>query len=131
MLRYRLMHPPLEFCFHLMKLGGQPLPHGGATNQKLATSVYSARVGQPEEVEGLRFSPAVETSAVSARKASVPDQAGLLRMEFQREPLESVMQGLFEASGIILILETDNEIVGPSNYDDVSARLALPPLVCP
>lgn len=125
------MHPPLEFCFHLMEFGGQPLPHGGATNQKLACLVYPTCVGQSKEVECFRFSPSFETPAVSARKASEPDQARLLRVEFQREPLESVMQSFLETYCIVLVLETNNEVVGPSNHDDVSARVALPPLVCP
>jgi hypothetical protein len=90
----------------LLKFGGQPLPHGSATNHKLASLVHPTCVGEAEKVESLRFLPPVETPAVPVRKASEPDEACLVRVEFQREPLESVTQSLREACCIILVLES-------------------------
>src|SRR6516225_8011689 len=86
---------------------------------------------EAEEVERLRFLPSIEAPTVLVREATEPDEARLLRMKFQREPLEPVAQCLLKANGIGLVLETHDEVVGPSNDDDVAARLASPPLVRP
>jgi len=44
------MHTLSEFRFDLMKLGGQPLLRGGATNPKLSSPVHSTRVGKTEDM---------------------------------------------------------------------------------
>lgn len=72
-----------------------------------------------------------KTPTVSVRKATESDQAGLFRMQFQRESLEPLAQCLGKAFGFIRVLKTDDEIVGPANNDDISFRMSLPPLLDP
>src|SRR5439155_9628500 len=86
---------------------------------------------EAEKVEGLWFPFPVETPAVPVCKTAEPDHAGFLRVEFQRESLKSIAQFIRETFGIVLILETHNEVVGPSNNDHVAARRTSPPLLCP
>jgi len=109
-----------------MKLGGQPPLHGGATDQKLPCSIYSARVSKAEKVEGLWFPLPVEPPAVPVCEATEPYQARFLRVEFQRESPESLAQFLLEASSIILIL-SKAEIARRLEIGRTSVRRMLVP----
>src|SRR5438132_2935302 len=100
-------------------------------NQERACAVYATRMGEADKVEGLWFPLPVETLAVPVRKTAEPDQASFLGVEFQRESLKSIAQFIRETSGIVLVLETDNEVIGPSNDDHVATRITSPPLLCP
>ena len=77
------MHAPPEFRLDLLKLGGEPLLHGGPTDQKLPVPGHTAVVGEPEEVESFRLPLTLETLRVPPREAAEPDESRLLRMEVQ------------------------------------------------
>lgn len=93
--------------------------------------VNTTVVGKPEEVEGLWLAPPIKALTVSPRKPPKTYQAGLVRVEFQRELLESVAQIRVEALCIALVLETYYEVVSPANDNHVATCLALPPLIRP
>ena len=88
-------------------------------------------MSKSEKVEGFWFPFTVETPAVPVGKTAEPDQTGFLRVEFQRKSLKPIAQFIRETFGIILVLETHNEVVGPSNDDHVATRRTSPPLLCP
>ncbi|PYV28483.1 MAG: hypothetical protein DMG27_01065 [Acidobacteria bacterium] len=121
-----VVQAPSKSRFDLMKLGGQPPLHGGATDQKLPCSIYSARVSKAEKVEGLWFPLPVEPPAVPVCEATEPYQARFLRVEFQRESPESLAQFLLEASSIILIL-SKAEIARRLEIGRTSVRRMLVP----
>src|SRR6202035_4850219 len=85
---------------------------------------------QPQKIERLGLSPS-KTPTVPVRIAAESDQAGLLRMQLQRESLEPIAQGLGKVLSLIRVLKSDDKIVGPSNDDDIALRLALPPVLRP
>src|SRR5579863_4254504 len=58
--------------------------------------------------------------AVPACEASEPDQACLLRVEFQQESLESLAHFVLEASCVVPVLESQDTI-GPTNDDHIAA----------
>ena len=126
-----LMHSLSEFRFYLMKLGGQPLLHGGATNQKLSSRLTPQEWVKPRKlnVSGFRF----PSKRLLSRRAKRPNRIKRVfsRVELQRESLKPIAQFFREASGIVLVLETHNEIIGPSNDDHVATRITSPPLLCP
>jgi hypothetical protein len=126
-----LVHAPPKFRFNLLKLGGQPPLHGGATDQELPVPVHPTGVSESEKVEGLWFPLPVEAPAVPPRKATEPDQACFLRVEYQRESLESLAPFLQKTPAIVLILETHNKVIRPSNDDRVAASPPSSPRVCP
>ena len=83
-----------------------------------------------QKIESLGLSPA-KTPTVPVRKATESDQAGLFRMKLQRESLKPLAQCLGEAFCLVRMLKADDEIVGPSNDDDITFRMALSPVLCP
>jgi hypothetical protein len=70
----------------------------------------SKTCGKAEEVESLRFAEPT-LLAVHRRLAAELDQAGLLRMERQSERLKPRTHRIEETTGVLLVLETGNQIV--------------------
>ena len=52
-------------------------------------------------------------------------------MKLQREPLKPLAQCLGKAFCLVGVLETNDEIVGPSNDDNITFRMALSPVLSP
>jgi glycosyltransferase 2 family protein len=91
---------------HLLLKFPERRPHAVASgfpfDQELAPAACSTNEGKAEKVEGFRFSqPALSASV--RREAAKLDQAGLLRMECQRELLQSISHCFPEAPGIFLV----------------------------
>ncbi len=59
------------------------------------------------------------------------DQAGLLRMERQSERLKPRTHRIEETTGVPLVLETGNQIVGVPHDDHVAGGLAPSPACGP
>ena len=130
LVRHGMMHALPQLCFDLMKFCGKPLLHGGAANLKRAVPVPTTRVRQTQKIERFSLAPA-KAPTVPVRKTTESDQAGLFRMKFQREPLEPLAQCCGKAFCLIRVLKSDDEIVGPSNDDDIAFSVTLPPVLCP
>ena len=65
------------------------------------------------------------------RKAAELDQSGLVRMKRQRELLQPRAHLVQEASGVSLVLEADDEVVGIPHDDHVARGLAPSPALGP
>src|SRR5260370_24096387 len=87
--RQRLMHPLPKRGLHLFQLGEESLSDGFAQHEELAVLPgLSAYVREPQEVKRLRFALSPLLS-VYGRKPPKLNQAGLVRMKFQLELLQS------------------------------------------
>src|SRR5215471_18911129 len=81
-----LMHPLPQFPFDLPKLDPHAIASALSTQKIPALARFTADVGEAQEVEGFRLSePALRASF--RRMAAKLDQAGLIRMQRQRELL--------------------------------------------
>src|SRR5271169_1461792 len=83
----RLMHPPSQFLLDLRELCPHAITPGFPFEEEFAPSGLTADVDEPQELEGLRFSKPTPGASVR-RMATKLDQAGLIRIERQRELLQ-------------------------------------------
>ena len=85
---------------------------------------------KPKERERLRFAkPAL--SAPVRRVAAELDQSGFVRMERQRKLTQPLTHRLQEAPGVVLVLETDDDVVGVAHDDHVARGLTPSPAFGP
>ncbi len=81
-------------------------------------------MGEPEERKRLRFTDTAPP-AVDRRMAGELDEAGLVRMQRERELLQPPPQVRQKASGLGLVFEADDDIIGIAHDDDVTLGMAL------
>ena len=67
----------------------------------------------------------------SAPRSAELDQAGLLRMQRQRELPQPFAHRVPEAPGVVLTLEADDDVVGIPDHDHVARGLAPSPAFGP
>src|SRR5262249_2231392 len=97
---------------------------------ELALARPPADENEAQDLEGFRLAePALRSS--SRRKAAKLDQAGLFRMQRQRELLQPFTHRVPEAPGVTFMLETDDEIVSISHDDHVTRGLVPSPAFSP
>ncbi len=70
-------------------------------------------------------------SASFRRKAAKLDQAGLVRVERQRELLEPLAHIVPEAPGVSLVLEADDNVISIAHEDHVARGLVPSPALGP
>ena len=78
-----------HLLFHLLELSQQAVAPGLPFEQEFAVATSAANEGKAEKVESFRFSEAALSASVR-REAAKLDQAGLVRMEGQRELPQSL-----------------------------------------
>ena len=107
-------------------------PRSGETSicRCAAAARTSADEREPQELEGFRFAKAAP-SALDRCKAAKLDQAGLIRVKRQRVFPQSLAHRIPESSGVGLILEANDDIVGVSYDDHVTRRLTPSPALGP
>src|SRR5262252_1629489 len=109
----RFVHAPSQFLLDPPERCPHAIAPCCSFDKELPTAVAFTDEGKAKKVEGLRFSePAV--SASFRRKAAELDQAGLVRIERQRELLEPLAHIVPEAPGVRLVLEADDKSGGIS-----------------
>src|SRR6516225_4339995 len=81
----RFVHAPPQFLLDLPERCPHAIAPCCSFDKELPTAVAFADEGKPKKVEGLRFSEPAPSSSF-CRKAAELDQAGLVRIERQREP---------------------------------------------
>ncbi len=86
--------------------------------------------GEAQEVEGLRLAK-TPPFAVGRRMAAERDQAGLVRVERQRKLLEPCAHRIEEPTGVGLVLEAGNNVIGIPDDDHVASGLAPSPAFGP
>src|SRR5215469_12895508 len=80
----RLMHPPSQLCLKFLELGAHAVWPGLPLELEMALPGLAADEREAQKTEGFRFAePALPTC--DRGKAAKLDQAGLLRMQRQRE----------------------------------------------
>jgi hypothetical protein len=84
-------------------------------------------VRKAEEVEGLWF-PLTTPLAPFACPTPKLNEARLVRVQFEVEPVESLPQVAPKLLGVVFVLEADNEIVTVSHDNDVSPCVPAAPL---
>src|SRR5207245_5173349 len=80
-----------------------------------------------EEVEGLWF-PLATPLAPFACPTPKLTEARLVRVQFEREPVESLPQVAQKRLGVVFVLEADNAIVTVPHDNDVSPCVPAAPL---
>ena len=90
----------------------------------------TADVRETQKIEGLRLSQPALLS-VDRRKAAKFDQARLVRVERQRELLQSFPQCHQESMGIVGSFKADHHIIGVAHDDDVATGVMFAPVVDP
>src|SRR4051812_40603941 len=113
-----LVPAPSQLFLDLLK----PHPHAVAPGlpfeQEAPLAGSAADEGEAQEGEGLRLAePALGASGRS--KAAKLDQAGLVRMQRQRELLQPRAHVVPEAPGIGLMLEADHDVICVAQDDHV------------
>src|SRR6478736_7006921 len=125
-----LMHPPSQFLLDLRELCPHAITPGSPFKEEFAPSGLTADVGEPQELEGLRLSEPAPGASVY-RMATKLDQAGLLRIERQRELLQPLAHYIPEAPGVSLVLKPNDDVVGIAHNDHVTRGLAPSPAFGP
>src|SRR5712692_5581940 len=101
-----------------------PLDH------ELSTSSCPAVVGESQEVESLWSSPTRLRSSLSGEPPKL-DQSSLALIERQAKLGQSLPERYQQPSRIILMLGSNDTIVGVPHDHDLAARIPLAPLVYP
>src|SRR5512134_3720263 len=122
----RLVPSPPHLLLDLPELGSHAVTPGLPFDQEVAPTALAADEGKAQEVEGLRFSEPAP-GALCRRVAAELDQAGLVRMERQRELLQPRTHRVPEAVGVGLAFETDDAVIGKTHDDHVAHGLTPSP----
>ena len=126
----RPVHTPSQVLLDFLELHPHAVAAGFPLEREAPAARSSADEGEAQEVEGLRLAKPAPISSFR-RKAAELDQAGLVRMSDSanfRQPLAHLLP---EASGIALMLEPDDDIVGVADDDHVARGLAPSPAFGP
>lgn len=124
------MHPPLQLFLDSLQLGTHPVSASLPFKLECASSGAPTDVGKSEKVERLRFAK-TSFGSMFNRIAAKLNQPGLVRMQRQCKLLQPLSHIREKASGIDLMLKTDNTIVGIAHNDDVTLSMVASPPVCP
>jgi hypothetical protein len=87
-------------------------------------------MSKTEEIEGLRLALPQATTLGSGIGAKL-DQARLVWMEGKTEAFETFPEVSKESFRLLLILESQDEVVSLAHDDNVTACVAASPLLCP
>src|SRR5215207_1136539 len=124
------MQPPSQLLLDLRELRPHAVAPGFSAEQELALPRPAADEGEAQEGEGLRLAETTP-GALDRREAAELDQAGLVRMQRQREPLQPLAHRVPEAPGVGLMLEAEYEIIGVAHDDHVARGLTPSPALGP
>src|SRR5712692_5361587 len=124
------MQAPSKLGLDLLELRLQPSTFGLANHRKPAFPRFSTDVGKSEKVEGFRFAQALPPS-VRGRKPTELQQTRLLRVQFQAEFQESLLQLCQEIFSIRSVLKSHNDVIGEAHDDNIAVRRPLTPLLHP
>jgi hypothetical protein len=97
---------------------------------EIASPGFAADQHKAQEFEGLRFTePAL--FAVLRRMAAELDQAGLVRVQRQRELPQPFVHRVSKAASVALMLEAHDCVIGVPDHDHVARGLAPSPALGP
>ena len=115
---------------HLAQLGRHFLRDRLAPQREPSRSRLPAYVREAEERERLGPAEAAPPAVLGGEPPEL-DQAGLLGVQLQVEPGETLHQVRLEPLGIRTMLKTDNDVVGETHDDHITLSLPIPPVPGP
>jgi hypothetical protein len=124
------MPAPLELVIDLFELGPHPFTDRDAPQPEPSTLGGPAEMRETKEVERLRLPQTPRISPPSGMPPEL-DQPGLIGMKFQSELREPLAKISPEPLRILLMLETNSEIVGEPDNDHVTLGVPIPPPLSP
>ena len=124
------MHLPPQLLLDFLELGPHAVPPGFPLEQKFAPAAVAADMGEPQEIESFRFTKPAPF-AVRRSIAAELDQAGLVWMELQSELLEPRSHRIEKTASVVLMLETQHQIIGIAHDNHVAGSLAPSPAFGP
>ena len=125
-----LVHAPSQLVLDLPELRLHAVAAALPMDLEVAPAGLAADEGEAQEVEGLRLAKPAPR-ALGRREAAELDQAGLVRMQRQRELLQPLTHRIPEAPGVGLVLETDHNVIRVAHEDHVAGGLAPSPALGP
>ena len=125
-----LVHSLPQLHLDFLKLRPHAVASGLPLKLEGSPSRFAAYEGEAQESEGLRSADAAFL-AVDCRVAAELNQAGLVRMELQRECLEPLTHRIEEATSVALMLEAGHQIIGIAHDDHVASGLLPSPAFSP
>jgi hypothetical protein len=87
-------------------------------------------VGEAQKIERFRL-PFPTSFTVLGRVATEADQSGLVRVQCQFERAHSFVQILQKGFCLMLVLKTDDHIIGKAHDDHIAGRFGLAPFMDP
>src|SRR5215472_5140174 len=125
------MLPTPQLSPDSLELRDHPLPRSNPPDgERLGLVALPTEVSKAKEVKRLRFS-LTALRPVSGRITPELDQPGLVRVEFQTELRQPLLELFEELHGIGSLLETHHKIVGIANDDDVALSDSPAPDIYP
>src|SRR6266481_8059753 len=124
------MHAPPHLLLHCSQLRPHAIAPSLPFELEDTLAGFATDEGEAQEAKALRFAKPAPTVPVR-RIATELDQPGLVRMKRQRKPLQPLAHRIQEASGVGLVLEADDDVVGIAYDDHVARGLAPSPALGP
>src|SRR6202021_2263893 len=124
------MHAPSQFLLDPPERCPHAIAPCCSFDKEPPTTVALTDEGKAKKGEGLRFSDP-PMSASFRRKAAELDQAGLVRIERQRELLEPLAHIVPETPGVSLVLEADDNVISIAHENHVARGLVPSPALGP
>src|ERR1700693_483902 len=125
-----LVHSLPQLRLYFLELRPHAVAPGLPLKLEGSPSRFAADEGEAQESEGLRSADAAFL-AVGCRVAAELNQAGLVRMERQRECLEPLTHRIEETSCVVLMLEAGHQIISVAHDDHVALGLLPSPAFSP
>ena len=120
------MPASLELDLDLSQLGPHPLGDRDALDPEPPGLVLPADVREAQEVERLWF-PRTPPAPLPDGMPPELDQPGLIRVQLQPEPREPLAKLRQELPRVLLVLEPDDEVVGPPDDDHITVGVVVTP----
>ena len=124
------MEMPPQFLFDRCEFRPHTVTPRLPSELEVAAPGFAADMRKSQECEGLRFAQPPPL-AVRRRPTAELDEAGLFRIQFERELLQSFTHFREKPLAVGLLLEAGDNVVGVAHDNDVSAGMASPPLLRP
>ena len=119
-----------QFLLNCLEFRAHAVASGFPLEEEPAPARFSADQREAKKGESLRSSQA-SPSAIDRRVAAELDQAGLFRMQRQRELPQPFAHFFPEATSVSLALKADDYVVSISHHDHIAPGLASSPTIRP
>ncbi len=128
---HSMMHSFAKFRFDFLQLSALPLAHRPPQHREHpVASLLATDVGEAKKVECLGLPLPASLSIIRCVKAEL-DYARFLGMQFQFELGEALRQFLVKLFGVRLVLKAHDEVISPTDDDNVAFGFCLTPVLHP